>query len=84
MNRVDSRVLPSLVLLGIGTATVYAVDHSNLDEGRPLQLEDPYPIAAGEIAIEAGLGFTIERRSEDRGSFPIQGLNLAKPEISAK
>jgi hypothetical protein len=79
MNRVDIRVLSSLVLLGISTPTAYAIDHSNLDKGRPLQLEDPYPIATGEIAVEAGLGFTIERRSEDRGFFPIQVLYGAYP-----
>ena len=68
-------------MLGISTATVYAVDHSNLDEGRPLQLEDPYPIATGEITVEAGLGFTIERRSEDRSFFPIQVLYGAYPNL---
>ena len=81
MNRLDIRVLSSLVLLGISTATVYAVDHSNLDEGRPLQLEDPYPIATGEIAVETGLGFTIERRREDRSFFPIQVLYGAYPNL---
>jgi outer membrane putative beta-barrel porin/alpha-amylase len=81
MNRVDIRVLSSLVLLGISTPTAYAIDHSNLDKGRPLQLEDPYPIATGEIAVEAGLGFTIERRSEDRSFFPIQVLYGAYPNL---
>jgi hypothetical protein len=79
MNRVYIRALSSLVLLGISTPTAYAIDHSNLDKGRPLQLDDPYPIASGEIAVETGLGFTIERRDEDRGFFPIQVLYGAYP-----
>ena len=54
-----------LVVLGT-SATVYALDHKNLDEGRPVRLEDAYPIAHGEFAIEAGAGFTLQRRGADR------------------
>ena len=49
-----------------------AVDHSNLDEQRPLRLEDPYPIAAGEWALETGVGFRLLCRGGDRGVFPLE------------
>ena len=49
-----------------------AIDHSNLDEQRPLRLEDPYPIAAGERALETGVGFRLLRRGGDRGVFPLE------------
>jgi hypothetical protein len=32
----------------------WALDHDNLDRSRPLQIEDAYPIAKGEIGIEGG------------------------------
>jgi hypothetical protein len=68
-----------LVLATVGT--VYAIDHGNLDEGRPLRLEDAYPIAHRELAIEAGAGFTLQRRGADRGLFPIELLYGAWPNL---
>src|SRR5262249_39887394 len=65
------------VLAAVGNA--YAIDHKNLDEGRPLRLEDAYPIAHGEFAIEAGAGFTLQRRGPDRGVFPLELLYGALP-----
>jgi outer membrane putative beta-barrel porin/alpha-amylase len=59
----------------------YAIDHGNLDEGRPLRLEDAYPIAHGEFAIETGGGFTLQRRGADRGLFPIELLYGALPNL---
>lgn len=54
---------------------VYALDHKNLDEGRPVRLEDPYVIANGEIAIEAGTGADFRKgQATDRVVFPIQIL----------
>ena len=38
-----------LVMLRI-SAPAYAIDHKNLDAGRPTRLDDAYTIAAGEIA----------------------------------
>jgi hypothetical protein len=58
-----------------------AIDHKNLDEGRPLRLEDAYPIAHGEFAIEAGAGFTLQRRGTDRGLFPVELLYGALPNL---
>jgi hypothetical protein len=79
MNRLDIRVLSSLVLLGVSTATAYAVDHSNWMRGGHCNWKTPYPIATGEIAVETGLGFTIESRGEGCGFFPIQVLYGAYP-----
>ena len=59
----------------------YALDHKNLDEGRPLRLEDAYPIADGEFAIEAGAGFTLQRRGADRGFFPGELLYGPLPNL---
>jgi hypothetical protein len=59
----------------------YAIDHKNLDEGRPLRLEDAYPIAHGEFAIEAGAGFTLQRRGADRGLFPVELLYGPLPNL---
>ena len=51
-----------------------AIDHKNLDEGRPLRLEDAYAISTGELAVEAGASVTLRRRGADRGVFPIELL----------
>ena len=69
------RVAILAVLAVLGSATIAsAIDHKNLDEGRPVRLEDAYAIAHGEVAIEAGAGFTLMRQGPDRGLFPIEVL----------
>ena len=70
-----------LVVFGVTTCEVSAIDHTNLDEGRPLRLEDAYAIAHGEIAVEAGLGLTLPRRGPNRGLFPIELLYGALPNL---
>lgn len=57
----------------------YGLDHKNLDEGRPLRVEDPYAIAQGEIAVEGGIGYNRESQNLDRGVFPLQILYGAFP-----
>src|SRR5262245_49671857 len=72
------------LLLGLITAAAgvaEAIDHTNLDEGRPLRLEDAYPIAHGEIAVEAGAGVTLPRRGPDRGVFGVELLYGALPNL---
>jgi len=74
----------SIIVLFTVLATagsVCAIDHGNLDEGRPLRLEDAYPIAYGEFAIEAGGGFTLQRRGADRGLFPVELLYGPLPNL---
>lgn len=73
--------IAGVLLLGLTAAPAAAVDHKNLDEGRPLRVEDAYPIGAGEIAIEAGAGFTLQRRGPTRGRFPIEVLYGAFPNL---
>jgi hypothetical protein len=62
-------------------APAWAIDHKNLDENRPLRLEDAYPIASGEIAVEAGGGFRLVRRGADQGFFPVEILYGALPNL---
>ena len=57
----------------------HAIDHKNLDEGRPLRIEDAYPIASGEWAFETGVGYSVERRSRDHAFFPFEILYGAFP-----
>jgi hypothetical protein len=71
-----------LLLLVLGAAgQTYALDHKNLDEGRPLRLEDAYSIADGEFAIETGAGFALDRRGPARGFFPVELLYGAYPNL---
>ena len=76
-----TRVLMSVLVVVMTTGDVYAIDHTNLDEGRPLRLEDAYAIADGEIALEAGGGFTLQRRGPNRGLFPAEILYGAYPNL---
>ena len=77
----NTRVLMSVLVVAMTTVDVYAIDHTNLDEGRPLRLEDAYAIADGEIALEAGGGFTLQRRRSTRGVFPAEVLYGAYPNL---
>jgi Putative MetA-pathway of phenol degradation len=74
-------MLLSLALLAAIAQAAEAIDHKNLDEGRPLRLDDAYSIASGELAIEVGAGFALERRGPDRGVFPIEILYGAYPNL---
>lgn len=58
-----------LVLVCLTVRPVWAVDHNNLDEGRPLRLTDAYPIAYGELSAETGARFSLNRQKPDRFSF---------------
>jgi hypothetical protein len=71
----------ALLMLFLGPASAYAIDHKNLDEGRPLRLDDAYAISTGEIAIEAGAGFQLVRRGADQGVFPVELLYGALPNL---
>jgi hypothetical protein len=57
--RTDGRVMWALRAWiagwGLAAAPVWAVDHDNLDAGRPVRIEDAYPIAKGEIGVESGV-----------------------------
>lgn len=77
MRRLVSLVVA--VLLAGSAGDAYAIDHKNLDESRPLRLEDAYPIQQGEVAIEAGAGFTLQRKSANRAVFAIEILYGALP-----
>jgi len=70
-----------LMVLVVTSGSALAIDHGNLDENRPLRVEDAYPIATGEIAFEAGGGFTLQRRGANRGFFPLEILYGALPNL---
>jgi len=69
------------VVLVVAVGEARAIDHGNLDENRPLRVEDAYPIAHGEIAVEGGAGLTLQRRGTDRGFFPVEVLYGALPNL---
>lgn len=57
------------------TTLASALDHKNLDEGRPARLEDAHPIQAGELALEAGGGFSRPRSgAADRRAYQLEAL----------
>jgi hypothetical protein len=56
-----------------------AIDHKNLDENRPLRLEDAYSISEGEWAFEAGFGFISKRHASEQVFFPLQLIYGALP-----
>jgi hypothetical protein len=70
-----------MALLAGLPVSAYAIDHDNLDEGRPLRIEDAYPIANGEWAVEMGAGFSAQRQSRTRGFFPIEVLYGLAPNL---
>lgn len=56
----------ALAAAAITPSAALAVDHNNLDLGRPIRLEDAYPVSHGEFVLELGAGFAAERNSPDR------------------
>jgi hypothetical protein len=77
MVKTVTAVLGFTILVAV--APTSAIDHKNLDEGRPLRLEDAYPISSGELAVEVGGGFRLARRGADQGFFPVELLYGALP-----
>jgi hypothetical protein len=69
----------AVLLMSFCASAVFAIDHSNLDEKRPLLLEDAYSIAEGEWVLEAGSGFHSRRRASEQLFFPVQMIYGALP-----
>jgi hypothetical protein len=74
-------VIAMLGIVAVAAGVAEAIDHKNLDEGRPVRLEDAYPIAQHEISIETGAGFALLKRGPNRGAFPIEILYGALPNL---
>jgi hypothetical protein len=72
-----------IVLLSVAAVAVEAraIDHANLDGGRPLRLEDAYAIPTGELALELGIGFDIRREADDQAFAPFELLWGALPNL---
>ena len=51
----------AIVALLLIPAVGIAIDHSKLDYGRPLQIDDADPLAFGEMAIEFGASISVNR-----------------------
>jgi hypothetical protein len=51
-----------------------ALDHANLDGGRPVRFEDPYPIPRGEWSFELGGGVRDNEVLGSHSFFPVEIL----------
>jgi hypothetical protein len=60
------------ILIITANQMALALDHDNLDPNRPIQMEDAYPIAKGEIGIEGGVLVHDQRRGPTRVTFQPQ------------
>jgi len=76
-----ARALVTVLCLALAVDRAQAIDHKNLDAGRPVRVEDAYAIADGELALEVAAGFTLERKGSDRGVFPVEALYGAYPNL---
>jgi len=67
------------VALCLGTwlmvGTAFAIDHNNLDAGRPLNFEDAYSIGFGERVFESGFGVTTGRRMRPGYALDLEFKN---------
>lgn len=77
MNRLF--IFLTALLIASSASTAFAIDHKNLDENRPLRLQDAYSVSQGEWALEAGTGFLSKRHASDQVLFPIQLIYGALP-----
>lgn len=68
-----TRYIRCLAFILLSPVAAIGIDHSNIDEDRPLDLEDAYSIDFKEWAIEGGLGY-LDRGAVDHGFFPVQLL----------
>lgn len=61
------KLLGASLLIGIGlmSQSALAIDHNNIDGGRPLRFDDAYSIAFGERAFEFGFGSSFLRRKSN-------------------
>lgn len=76
-----ARTLPML-LAGLATApAAHAIDHNNLDPGRPVRIEDAYPVSHGELVLEFGGLFSAERHKPDRAAGDFEILYGALPNL---
>lgn len=71
---VKMQLIAMAIMIGLLSPyfSAIALDHGNLDEGRPLYIQDAYPVSQGELIIESGVGFRTRRRASDQWFFPIQ------------
>lgn len=64
-----------LAASALAAGPAWAVDHNNIDAGRPLSFDDAEAIAYREHALEAGLSFRRPRRGRLGGGFGFEYLH---------
>lgn len=63
------------------SSAAFGVDHNNLDPGRPVRIEDAYPISHGELVLELGGIFSSERHNPARAAGDFEILYGALPNL---
>ena len=75
MEQLRAKILGMVTLGWLGLALpVQAVDHNNLDAGRPLSFDDADSIAAGEQSLELGASVLLPGDSTVGGAFEVEYL----------
>lgn len=64
----------AITLAFFSSVAAYAIDHNNIDEGRPLRFEDASSVAWHERAIEVGFGAGFPRRSSAQLNSKLEFL----------
>jgi Putative MetA-pathway of phenol degradation len=74
-------ILLIFTLFLAGSSAAFGIDHKNLDEGRPLRLQDAYSVGQGEFAIDGGVGFLSERGGSDKASLSLDVIYGLLPNL---
>ncbi len=69
MRRIISLWLAALLPFA---GSAWALDHDNLDPNRPIQMEDAYAVAQGEIGLESGVRVNDRREGKTRVTYQPQ------------
>jgi hypothetical protein len=79
------QLIIALLMLPVAAS---AIDHSKLDYGRPLRIDDAHPLALGEMAIEFGTSVQLSRSNKTEYRFEAAYLYGFAPamhlEVSAE
>ncbi|TAJ10970.1 MAG: hypothetical protein EPO61_01425 [Nitrospirae bacterium] len=64
--------LQMLIVFALLEGSAWALDHDNLDPNRPIQMEDAYAVAEGEIGLESGVRVNDRREGKTRVTYQPQ------------
>ena len=65
-------ILVVLIVFALLEGSALALDHDNLDPNRPIQMEDAYAVAEGEIGLESGVRVNDRREGKTRVTYQPQ------------